>query len=252
LHGPISDYGIGQPLKWRGAKFATIITEKLRAEVREELGQDVPDRLIMQPMGVDTKELSRNTLYKPATTDGPVRLFSCGRLNIVKGHQDLMQAMRILVDRGLDIKLEIAGEDDDGGQGYHLELNARLLELGLEDHVKLLGAIDAKSVKQKILEAHIFALASWHEPLGVAYMEAMSCGVPTIGTDAGGVRELIQDGVNGRLVDPKNPTALADVIEDIINDPDQAMDLSKAGRERIVTGFRSTLGAEVLVQEIQR
>ena len=252
LHGPMSDYGIGQPLKWRGAKFATIITEKLLAEVQEQLGHDAPNNLIVQPMGVDTEELSRNTPYKPAVPNGPVRLFSCGRLNIVKGHQDLMQAVRILVDRGLDIQLEIAGEDDDGGQGYHQTLKARLLELNLENHVKLLGAIDAKAVKQKILETHIFALASWHEPLGVAYMEAMSCGVPTIGTDAGGVRELICDGVNGRLVQPKNPTALADVIEDILNDPDQAMGLSKAGRERIVAGFRSTLGAEVLVHEIQR
>ncbi len=250
LHGPMSDYGAGQAMKWRAAKFATIITQKLLSEVHEELGQDAPDNLVVQAMGVDTEELSRSTPYTPAVATDTIKLFSCGRLNIVKGHQDLMQAVRILIDRGLSIKLEIAGEDDDGGQGYHLELNARLQELNLENHVKLLGAIDSKSVKQKILEAHIFVLASWHEPLGVAYMEAMSCGVPTIGTDAGGVSELIQDGVNGRLVEPKKPAALADAIEDIANDRDQAMALSKSGRERIVTGFRSTLGAQALIHEI--
>jgi len=250
LHGPMSDYGNGQPFKWRSAKFATIITDKLLAEVRGELCKDAPRRLIVQPMGVDVEELSRSTAYQPAKPDGKIRLFSCGRLNVVKGHQDLMQVVRLLVDRGLNVELEIAGEDDDGGHGYRKILQAKLLELKLENHVRLLGAIDAKAVKEKILQAHLFVLASWSEPLGVAYMEAMACGVPTIGTDAGGVPELIENGVNGVLVPPQNPLILSDAISSIINNPDQAVRLGKAGRARVVEGFRSTLGAEVLKREI--
>ncbi|MBV1865000.1 MAG: glycosyltransferase family 4 protein, partial [Rhodobacteraceae bacterium] len=172
------------------------------------------------------------------------------RLNIVKGHQDLMQAVAILIARGIDVQLEIAGEDDDGGQGYHQELAAHLLALNLQDHVTLLGAIDADKVRDKLQGAHIFALASWSEPLGVAYMEAMACGVPTIGTNAGGVPELIEDGVDGCLVPPQNLEALADMIQAIANDPDLALTLGQKGRERIVSGFRSTLGAEVLLREI--
>ncbi len=250
LHGPMSDYGTGQPMKWRHAKFATIITEKLLAEVCEVLGDDAPAKLVIQPMGVDINEMSRNNGYKPANPNEKIRLFSCGRLNIVKGHQDLMQAVRILVGRGLDVELEIAGEDDTGGQGYHQVLNTLLQNLGLENRVRLLGAIDVQSVRQKLQDAHIFALASWHEPLGVAYMEAMACGVPTIGTDAGGVRELIQDGINGRLVKPKAPIELADTIQDMINNPDQALALSKEGRNHITKHYRSSLGAEVLKREI--
>lgn len=250
LHGPMSDYGIGQRFKWRRAKFATIITQKLLAEAKQELGSDIPDKVVVQPMGVDVKEMSRNDAYVPATRTGKIRLFSCGRLNVVKGHQDLMQAVRILVDRGLDVELEIAGEDDDGGQGYRQTLSAHLQTLRLEDNVQLLGAIDAKSVKEKLNKAHIFILASWHEPLGVAYMEAMSCGVPTIGTNAGGVRELIDDGINGRLVEPKDPEALADAIEYIVNNSDQAQALSKAGRNHIVKGFSSVRGAEVIKREV--
>ena len=250
LHGPMSDYGTGQPMKWRHAKFATIITEKLLAEVHETLGNDAPAKLVVQPMGVDTMEMARTNTYIPAIPNAKIKLFSCGRLNIVKGHQDLMQAVRILVDRGLNIALEIAGEDDDGGQGYHQVLSTLLKDLGLENHVRLLGAIDVQSVRQKLQDAHIFALASWHEPLGVAYMEAMACGVPTIGTNAGGVRELIQDGINGRLVKPKTPIEMADTIQDIINTPDQALALSKEGRNHIVNHYRSSLGAEVLKREI--
>ena len=250
LHGPLQDYGIGQRIKWRHAAFATIITEKLLAEMQAELGADLPDRLVVQPMGVDIEALARVEPYQPVGAGQVLRLFSCGRLNIVKGHQDLMQAVAILIARGIDVQLEIAGEDDAGGQGYRQELSAHLLDLNLQDHVTLLGAIDADKVRDKLQGAHIFALASWSEPLGVAYMEAMACGVPTIGTNAGGVPELIEDGVDGCLVPPQNPEALADMIEAIANDPDYAVTLGQKGRDRIVSGFRSTLGAEVLLREI--
>lgn len=248
LHGPMSDYGPGQAFKWRHAAFGTVITEKLRGELSEAIGEDTPEHLYLQPMGVDTHELSRSAPYVAPSTDGPLRLFSCGRLNVVKGHQDLMEAVRILRDKGIDARLEIAGQDDDGGAGFYGELSARVRDLGLQEHVTLLGAIDAGAVHRKLLESHIFVLASWHEPLGVAYMEAMSCGVPTIGTNAGGVPELIENGRDGVLVAPKSPAALAEAIAQLAGDPARLAALSDAGRARIVAGFSSKRGAETLLQ----
>lgn len=250
LHGPLSDYGPGQRMKWQGAAFGTVITHKLRRELRAELGEVLPDRLPVRPMGVDSEALKRDAPYRPPCPGAPLRLFSCARLNVVKGHQDLMAAVRLLRDQGLDVCLDIAGEDDDGGGGFHGELQTRLEALGLQEHVRLLGAIDANAVRAHLLKAHIFVLASWHEPLGVAYMEAMSCEVPTIGTDAGGVRELIRDGVDGLLVAPRAPEELAGAIRRIGEDQALALRLSRAGRARIVEGFRSSLGAETLVEEI--
>ncbi|EBA05091.1 glycosyl transferase, group 1 family protein [Rhodobacteraceae bacterium HTCC2150] len=250
LHGPVSDYGPMQGFKWRGASFGTVITEKLLSEIRRDIGADLPDRLVVQPMGVDTNDLRRDTVYEPADLKEPIRLFSCARLNVVKGHQDLMAAVRILVDQGLNIQLDIAGEDDDGGNGFHNDLAARLHDLGLQDHVRLLGAISAQKVHEHLLKTHIFALASWHEPLGVAYMEAMSCGVPTIGTNAGGVPELIRDGVDGVLTPPQNPEALADAILVLIRNPDRAKTLAAAGRARILDRFHSNIGAECILTQI--
>jgi len=252
LHGPLSDYGVGQHLKWQGAKFATVITQKLLDELPSQLGSALPKRLILQPMGVDTKALTRPDTYVPAEKGKTIRLFTCGRLNIVKGHQDLFLAVRKLLDQGLDIQLDIAGEDDDGGSGYHLALDALLKEHNLQNNVRLLGAISSDAVHKYLLKAHIFVLASWHEPLGVAYMEAMSCGVPTIGTNAGGVPELITDGKDGIMVPPKNPDALAGAIQGVINDKSLATSLSKAGRDRIVSSFDSNIGAETILAEIAR
>lgn len=252
LHGPLSDYGNGQGFKWRNAEFATVITQKLKDEITPLLGNDLPDRIVIQSMGVDVDFLSRTQPYKGAKAGGRLKVFSCGRLNIVKGHQDLIMAVLSLRDQGHDVQLEIAGEDDDGGTGYRKSLEKLIAKHDLEQHVRLLGAISETEVKQKLLGAHIFVLASWHEPLGVAYMEAMSCGVPTIGTDSGGVVELITHGKNGVVVPPKNARALADAMLDLWANPAKARALGEHGRLLVVEKFGSGIGARTLRDEICR
>jgi len=252
LHGPLSDYGPGQGFKWRHASFATIITRKLLAEAEAVLGPDLPRDIMIQPMGVDMEDFKRKTPYAAPKPGAPLRLFACGRLNVVKGHQDLLTAVRLLLDRGIEVELVIAGEDDAGGAGYRQTLQAHLETLGLGQNARLLGAISAAEVRRHLLAADVFVLASWHEPLGVAYMEAMACGVPTIGTDAGGVRELITDGRDGMLVPPKEPERLADAIAALAADPGLCAALSKAGRQKVVDQFRSSLGADALIKGMRR
>lgn len=250
LHGPLQDYGRGQRFKWRHAAFATVITEKLRDEVTSALAGDLPARISVQPMGVDVERMARSQPWQPPQPGGPIRVVSCARLNPVKGHQDLLEAVHLLRGRGHDVHLTIAGEDDDGGTGFRRVLEARIEELGLGACVTLLGAVSEDEVRRTLLSAHVFALASWHEPLGVALMEAMACEVPTIGTAAGGVAELITDGVDGLLVPPKSPPDLAEAILRLAADPALSRRLAAAGRARVVEGFSAARGAETLIRMI--
>ncbi len=250
LHGPLADYGPAQPFKWRGAAFATVITRKLLGEVEATLGAEIAARCVVQAMGVDTDTFTRGAPYVPPTPGAPVRVFACGRLNKVKGHADLMEAVAGLRALGMDARLEIAGEDDHGGTGYRRVLEAKIAALGLGDRARLLGAIGEAEVRARLEAAHVFALASWHEPLGVAYMEAMSCGLPVIGTDAGGVRELIEHGATGLLVPPRDPTALGAAIAGLVADPELCRRLGAAGRARIMESFRSGLGARVIHEQV--
>jgi glycosyltransferase involved in cell wall biosynthesis len=250
LHGPMQDYGPGQPFKWRTADFATVITRKLRAEIETDLAGFLPPKIAIQSMGVDADRFRRIEPYEPVKHGAPIKVFCCARLHIVKGHQFLIRAIAELAKRGVDVHLTIAGEDEQGGAGYHRELDALIGELGISNHVTLLGAVSEEEILTQLCAAHMFVLASMHEPLGVAYMEAMSAEVPTIGTDAGGVPELIQDGENGLLVPPKDPKALADAIARLATNPEMARQLSRAGRETILKSFRSTQGAETLYEMI--
>jgi colanic acid/amylovoran biosynthesis glycosyltransferase len=94
--------------------------------------------------------------------------------------------------------------------------------------------------------ADLFVLASDAEPLGVVYMEAMSAGVATIGTAAGGVAEIITSGVDGVLVPPKDPAALAAAIAELSSDNERRARIAAAGRATIIEKFDARLGAATL------
>jgi glycosyltransferase involved in cell wall biosynthesis len=252
LHGPLDDYGPNQKEKWRHAKFAFVITKKLLSEVNQELAGALPPQIELAPMGVELGKFNRSVPYSAWTGEGPLRIFACGRLNPCKGHADLIDAVGLLRQKGIDARLEIAGEDEAGGTTYRKVLEAKLSESKLGDAVTLLGAVSEDKVRGGIEHAHIFSLASLQEPLGVAIMEAMAMRVPVVVTGAGGVPELVDDGVDGILVPPQNPQVLAEKLEAVARSPQEAARLGEAGRRKVETKFSSERSAEMLAQMLQR
>jgi len=248
LHGPLQDYGPNQPEKWRHAKFAIVITRKLLGEVETQLRGSLPGRVEIAPMGVDVQKFVRRGPYAAWDGRGPLRLFSCGRLNPCKGHGDAIAAVGLLRARGIDARLEIAGEDEQGGAGFHRALAADVAATGYAESVTLLGAVSEERVRAGLEQAHVFVLASLAEPLGVAIMEAMALAAPVVATGAGGVPELVRDGVDGVLVPPETPSALADAIERIARDGALAERLARSARDRVVAGFDSTRSARMLIE----
>jgi len=251
LHGPLVDYGPAQPFKWAHTQFGIMITKVLEKAFLESLGSDAPARLFLGPMGVDTEIYKPIGAYQPWNEKEPLRLFTCARLNIVNGHQTVVKALELLKASGVIAHLTIAGEDDEGGTGFRKELEQIIASSTVSDQVTLLGALDGAVVRKQLYSAHACVMASMHEPLGVAYMEAMACGCPTIGTNAGGVAELINHGKDGLLVEPKNPRAIADEVLLLARDASLAKMLSVAGRETIVNGFSSNRSGEVLLSAIE-
>lgn len=248
LHGPIIDYGPNQEQKWRFAAFGIVITKKLYNEVNKCLAGYLPQKVEIAPMGVDPSHFNRKAVYSPWNGNEACRIFSCGRLNLCKGHADLITAIDLLKKRGFNVYLEIAGEDEQGGNGYRKELEKLIERLSLKDCVRLLGAVSEDTVKESLEKAHVFVLASLHEPLGVAIMEAMAMQLPVVVTGSGGVKELVDDGVDGILIQPKNPEEMVDAIAKVLQNKELALSLSKESRKKILAKFHHRLSAEVLVR----
>lgn len=249
-HGRLSDFGLCQPFKWRKAKFGIIITRYLLDELRAEISDDAPRDLVVQPMGVDSERFKRTRPYEPRKSDETFRLFSCGRLHRIKGHDILVRAVAQLVAAGEDIRLEFAGGEPYERSTYKRELEELIARLGVEKHVKLAGILSEDGVRSRLLEAHGFALASRFEPFGVVYLEAMSCGVPTIGTRQGGVPEIIVDGESGFLVPPDDPKALADRIRVLMRDETAAERMSRTARSTVKDRFPIDASARIILDRV--
>jgi glycosyltransferase involved in cell wall biosynthesis len=249
LHGPLEDYGPNQAMKWSHAAFCVVITRGLLAEVRATLDGAAPREIDVAPMGVNVTTFRRVGNYQPWDGQGPFRIFSCGRLNPCKGHDDLIAAIALLRDRGIDAQLEIAGADDSLGR-YQPMLGKEIAELKLSERVKLLGAVSEERVREGLEKSHVFALASLHEPLGVAIMEAMAMEMPVVATRAGGVPELIDERIDGILVEPRNRQDLARGLETVARDADLARKLAAAAREKVTRSFQSDQSAKVLARHL--
>jgi glycosyltransferase involved in cell wall biosynthesis len=247
LHGPLGDYGANQAAKWRNARFQIVITQALKRAVLDTLPCVNERYLYVAPMGIDPLCFSRSRPYLPYAPGQPLEIFSCARLNRAKGHAVLFEVIAMLRKGGLDVRLTVAGEDDAGGSGYRSDLERMVTERGLSAVVTLLGAVSEERVRAELERCHIFALLSDAEPLGVAYMEAMSMEIPVLGTRAGGVPELIQDGIHGILVAPRDAAGAHDAILRMIGEPQAMIRMGLKARGRVIEGFSSSHSARTLL-----
>ena len=251
LHNPLVDHGPLQRQKWRHARFAIVVTQRLLAEVQRELVGDLPP-VYVAPMGVDLDQFQRTTSYSPATPGGPVRIFTCGRLHPGKRHDLLIRATGLLRAEGIDARLVIAGEDADSGTGqFRRDLESLVVELGLGEFIRLPGAMSEADVRRELESAHLFGLSSDTEALGIVMVEAMAMRVPVVTTDVGGTTELVKDGVNGLAVPAGDPAALAAAFRKIATDQGLAERFSAAGRATVEVGFGSDRSAMTIIQALR-
>jgi colanic acid/amylovoran biosynthesis glycosyltransferase len=248
LLNPLSVHGPHQVQKWRDAAFGIVLTRALLREVRETLGPDLPARVEVAPLGVDPDRFCRpqGTSYRPWSGNGPFQIFSCARLHPCKRHDDLIRAVGIARSRGYDIRLAIAGTADAFSRDHPAKLRSLISELGLGEHVELLGPLSEQAIIDRLCNAHVFALLSEAEPLGVVYIEAMAMELPVIATDAGGVPEVIESGRSGLLVPPGRPDLAANAILTIMHDAELAREMGTQGRRTVVERFSSAISAQIL------
>ena len=144
-----------------------------------------------------------------------------------KGHFDLILAAREVCNRFPRVQFLLAGED----RGIQDGLERKVRELGLQRSVRFLGRRD--DIPGLLAAGDISVLPSHEEGFSNVILESMAAGLPVVATDVGGNGEAVQDGVTGWLTPPGDPSALAEKIIDLLEDPVRARAWGRAGRERI-------------------
>lgn len=148
----------------------------------------------------------------------------------LKGHHSLIQAAQMVCRDISDAIFVLVGD----GQGKS-KLQDQAKAEGLQQKILFLGG--RNDVPQILACCTLFVLPSEAEAMPNALLEAMAAGLPVVATRVGGVPEVVEDGVNGLLVPPRDPRALADAILRILADPGLSRNLAQAGRETIRAYF---------------
>jgi glycosyltransferase involved in cell wall biosynthesis len=154
-----------------------------------------------------------------------VLIGTVANLRANKDWPNLLAAARHLVDRGLPVQFLCVGQGP-----LAKEVAARRDELDLGAHVQLLGHRD--DAIRVMAGCDIFVLASYYEGSPVALMEAFALGLPVVATAVGGVPEMVTSGVEGLLVSPRDPVALADALATLVGDAGRRDEMGKAAARR--------------------
>jgi len=153
---------------------------------------------------------------------------SIGRLTKQKGFEYLIEAVAKLAER--NIECLIAGDGE-----LKKELETKVKKLGLDDKIKFLGW--QKDIKSFLNKLDIFILPSLWEGFGIAILEAGSAGLPVIASKVDGIKEIIEDSVDGLLAKPANGDELAQKIEFLLRDEKLAGDLANNLQTKIKNNF---------------
>lgn len=165
-------------------------------------------------------------------TGGRLRIAMTGALIWRKGYEYALVALRRLLDRGIAAGMAIAGE---GPEEQRVRYTVE--DLGLRDHVRLLGRKPVEEVREHLRRSDVYLLTSLEEGISNAALEAMSCGVPVVTTACGGMAEAVGDGAEGIVVPMREPEPIAAALAKLATSDELRRRMGRAARERVVREF---------------
>jgi glycosyltransferase involved in cell wall biosynthesis len=193
-----------------------------------------PSHILVKPNAINAAQ------FAVVRHDDPVkeehyRLICVSRIEPKKGLLYLVEAVRHLRDRGLNVEAHLIGGVDDtpSSQEFARKLDRRIKELSLEDVVHCEGFKAEADIKRFFQISHLFVAPFVETETGdkdgvpTALLEAMAAGLPVVATDAGSILEILENGRDGILVAQRDPLALADAIETLVRNPYRRQQLAK-------------------------
>ena len=205
------------------------------------LGGLTQDRIRVIHNGLDLSRFPRPSF----TENNALRAYHCpvigtlGHLSKKKGQRVFLQAVKILLDKGLDAEFVVLGDGPD-----------RLALRGLADELNVTRRVTftPHTVSGQLNQLDLLVEPSLQEGLGMSVMQAMATGVPVVATGVGGLYDLIEDGVTGIMVPAADAVALADAMYRLLSNSSERIELAKQAREMIEKEFSAELVAQKHVE----
>lgn len=215
------------------ARYITSCSTSLKEWSRKFLGiHSDKIKVIYNPI-LSERWASNSSHYSALEKDGKKHILFVGTVCDWKGCGDLADACKQLADSGEigEIQLDLVGKTG----AYADELNAKY---GKEKWFYLMGKLPREEVMKRYAQADVVCFPSWWENMPMVCIEAMLSGAVVIGSNSGGMSEIIEDGKSGFLMTPRDPQVLADKIKEVCMLPlDAKAKVRKEAHERIMQNF---------------
>ena len=214
-----------------------------RADLVRAYGADAA-RLSMVPCGVDTHAFKPGSKAEARRALGLSEqefiVLQVGRMVPRKGVDNVIQSMAHL-DYGQPVRLLVVGgnsaDPDDARTPEITRLRRIAHHCGVASSVTFVGQRPHDTLRNYYRAADVFVSTPWYEPFGITPLEAMACATPVVGSDVGGIRYSVRDGVTGYLVPPRAPRALAQRLDLLRANPAFASAMGRAGAHRVRSRF---------------
>jgi len=255
IHGARSDRALH---RWLGRKAFRLVDRVIvvsKALQQELLSLGVPERKInVISSGIDAASFRRSPLEGLTNKSGriKVQILSVGRLHPVKGYDVLIEALCELRQMAGDIVTRIVGDGPE-------EKRLRQLAEGRNIYLDFVGRLSPPDIRDLLARADLFVMPSVNlgrqaEGTPTAILEAMAAGLPIVASDSGGIRHLVENGVNGVLVPERDPKALAQAIISLIENPGRTHAMADANIVKAKKSDWSVVGERVeqLYREVLR
>lgn len=171
-----------------------------------------------------------------------IEVLSVSNLKEAKGIQFNIKAVGVLIEKYPNIQYNIVGDGE-----YKEELDKLIKELALEENIKFLGKLPYDEVIENMRKCDIFSLPSYKEGFGMVYIEAMAQGKPVIGIKGEGIADVIDNGVNGFLVQGKNIEELTETLDYLICNEEKRKEIGHNAKNEVINNYTWDMNAEKLI-----
>jgi len=184
----------------------------------------------IDPLGIDTDIYPSDDVEK--------FILFVGRLEVRKGVDTLVKAANMVLEKFPEIKFRLVGSDTpyNGKKTYKSYLKS-LISSKFQKSFEFLDYVEESKLRELYSKCSIFVAPSVYESFGLIFLEAMRESKPVIGTNVGGIPEIIDDGENGFLIEPNDFKSLSQKLEFLLDNPNEITRLGKNGREKLEKVF---------------